>query len=181
MRALLRCRAALSGRPERPPLRVMGIVTVAIAVAVAQAFRPALLRAQDSRPAFSEWLAGVRTEAIQRGVKAEIVDEALAGVEEPLPVILERDRAQAETVFSLEYYLARRLTPKLITSGRDAYAHNRELLTEVGDAYGVPPRIIAAIWGVESNYGRFSGIRPTVSALATLAWDPRRATFFRGE
>jgi membrane-bound lytic murein transglycosylase B len=45
----------------------------------------------------------------------------------------------------------------------------------------VPPRIIVAIWGVESNYGRFSGVRPAVSALATLAWDPRRATFFRGE
>ena len=45
----------------------------------------------------------------------------------------------------------------------------------------MPPRIIVAIWGVESNYGRFSGVRPAVSALATLAWDPRRATFFRGE
>src|SRR5215468_652947 len=155
------------------------VMATGLLVSVAQAFRPAL--AQDARPSFSEWLAGVRTEAIARGVKAEIVDEALAGVEEPLPVILERDRAQAETVFSLEYYIARRLTPKLIASGRDAYVHNRELLTEVGDAYGVPPRIIAAIWGVESNYGRFSGIRPTVSALATLAWDPRRSTFFRGE
>ena len=45
----------------------------------------------------------------------------------------------------------------------------------------MPPRIVVAIWGVESNYGRFSGVRPAVPALATLAWDPRRATFFRGE
>ncbi len=43
------------------------------------------------------------------------------------------------------------------------------------------PRIIAAVWGLETNFGRFSGIRPTVAALATLAWDPRRATFFRNE
>jgi membrane-bound lytic murein transglycosylase B len=34
---------------------------------------------------------------------------------------------------------------------------------------------------MESNYGRFSGVRPTVPALATLAWDPRRSAFFRGE
>src|SRR5581483_7882253 len=95
--------------------------------------------------------------------------------------ILERDRSQAETVFSLEHYLARRLTPKVIATGRDAFARHRELLEEVGDAYAVPARIIAAIWGVESNYGRFSGVRPTVAALATLAWDPRRSTFFRGE
>jgi peptidoglycan lytic transglycosylase B len=134
-----------------------------------------------ARPAFTEWLAALRAEAIARGIKAEVVDAALAGVEEPLPVILERDRAQAETVFSLEHYLARRLTPKVIATGREAFARNRDLIEEVGAAYAVPPRIIAAIWGVESNYGRFSGVRPTVPALATLAWDPRRATFFRGE
>jgi len=145
----------------------------------AQASTPA--RAQEARPSFSEWLAGVRAEALGRGIKQEIVDAALAGVEEPLPVILERDRAQAETVFSLEHYLARQLTRQMITRGRDAFAAHRELLEEVGDAYAVPPRIIAAVWGIESNYGRFSGIRPTVAALATLAWDPRRSTFFRGE
>jgi membrane-bound lytic murein transglycosylase B len=136
---------------------------------------------EPPRPSFTEWLAGVRTEALSRGLRPEIVDAALAGVEEPLPVILERDRAQAETVFSLEHYIARRLTTKLIVSGRDALARHRELLDRIGATYGVPPPVIAAIWGIESNYGRFSGVRPTVAALATLAWDPRRATFFRGE
>src|SRR5689334_5651211 len=192
-----RGRAALSGRPWRPeraPLRVISVVagaalkgsTTAAAVLVslafvAHAFRPVVVVAQEVRPSFSEWLAGVRTEAIARGVKAEIVDEALEGVEEPLPVVLERDRAQAETVFSLEHYISRRLTPKLIVSGREALSQQRDLLQEIGSTYGVPPQIIAAIWGIESNYGRFSGVRPTVAALATLAWDPRRATFFRGE
>jgi membrane-bound lytic murein transglycosylase B len=153
----------------------------AVVFRVAQGFRPVVVAAQDVRPSFSEWLAGVRSEAIARGVKAEIVDEALEGVEEPLPVILERDRAQAETVFSLEHYISRRLTPRLIISGREAFSRNRDLLREIGSTYSVPPQIIAAIWGIESNYGRFSGVRPTVAALATLAWDPRRATFFRGE
>src|SRR3982751_2324193 len=164
-----------------PTAALKGCAAVAAAlVLVAQAFRPAV-SAQEIRPSFSEWLAGVRSEAVARGVKAEIVDEALAGVEEPLPVVLERDRSQAETVFSLEHYIARGLTPRLIASGREAYAAHRDLLDEVGAAYGVPPQIIAAIWGIESNYGRFTGVRPTVAALATLAWDPRRATFFRGE
>ena len=164
-----------------PTAALKGCAAVAAAlVLVAQAFEPAV-SAQEIRPSFSEWLAGVRSEAVARGVKAEIVDEALAGVEEPLPVVLERDRSQAETVFSLEHYIARGLTPRLIASGREAYAAHRDLLDEVGAAYGVPPQIIAAIWGIESNYGRFTGVRPTVAALATLAWDPRRATFFRGE
>ena len=149
---------------------------------VAQAFRPAAVAAQEpARPAFSEWLAGVRAEALARGVKPEIIDAALADVEEPLPVILERDRAQAETIFPLEHYVARRLTPRLIAGGRAAIARHRDLLDEIGASYGVPPTIITAIWGIESNYGGFTGVRPTVAALATLAWDPRRATFFRGE
>src|SRR6266852_8132330 len=90
---------------------------------------------EPARPSFSEWLAGVRAEALARGLRPEIVDAALAGVEEPLPIILERDRAQAETVFSLEQYIARRLTPRLIVSGREAFARHRELLDEIGEKY----------------------------------------------
>jgi membrane-bound lytic murein transglycosylase B len=135
----------------------------------------------EARPAFSEWLEAVRQEALSRGIRQDIVDKALAGIDEPVPVILERDRAQAEAVLALESYLKRVLTKKRIRLGRERYADNRELLEQVGARYGVAPRIIAAIWGVESSFGSFSGIRPTIAALATLAWDPRRSTFFRGE
>ena len=38
-----------------------------------------------------------------------------------------------------------------------------------------------AFWGLESNYGRLTGRIPVFQALATLAWEPRRATLFRGE
>jgi membrane-bound lytic murein transglycosylase B len=140
-----------------------------------------VLGQEPARPSFAEWLAGVRAEAIARGVREEIVDAALADVIEPQPIILERDRAQAETVFSLEKYIARSLTSKLILPGREAFARHRELLDQISVRYGVPSRIIVAVWGMESNFGRFSGVRPTVPALATLAWDPRRAAFFRRE
>jgi membrane-bound lytic murein transglycosylase B len=134
-----------------------------------------------SRPAFSDWLDAIRQEAVSRGIRKEVVDAALAGLDEPMPVILERDRAQAESVLPLESYVRRLLTDKRIRTGRERFAENRELLDQVGEKYGVPSRIIAAIWGVESNFGGFSGVRPTVAALATLAWDPRRSAFFRGE
>src|SRR5262245_28275664 len=135
----------------------------------------------DTRPSFSEWLAAVRAEALTRGIRQDIVDEALSNIDEPVPIVLERDRAQAETVFSLETYVQRRLTPRFLKLAREKYATQKELLDEVGSGYGVSPRVIAAIWGVESNFGRFSGVRPTINALATLAWDPRRSAFFRGE
>ena len=146
-------------------------------VSVAQAFRPA----QDARPSFSEWLAGVRTEALARGISQTTVDSALANIDEPLPVVIERDRAQAEVVQSFERYLARHVTAKAIGAGREKLIEHRTLLDEVGRDYGVPPGVVLAIWGMESNYGRFSGVRPTIAALATLAWDPRRSAFFRGE
>ena len=100
---------------------------------------------------------------------------------EPLPVVLERDRTQAEIVLPLETYVNRRLTKKIITTGRQMYGQHKALLDTIETQYGVPGRTIVAIWGVESNFGRFSGVRPTVAALATLAYDPRRSTFFRGE
>jgi membrane-bound lytic murein transglycosylase B len=134
-----------------------------------------------ARPSFAEWLDGVRAEALQRGIRQEIVDAALSNIEEPVPVVIERDRSQAETVLPLETYIARQVTSARIKTGRQQFAANRALLTKVADRYGVPTKIIAGVWGMESNFGRFSGVRPTVAALATLAWDPRRSALFRRE
>jgi membrane-bound lytic murein transglycosylase B len=148
-----------------------------LALTLAQSPAPA----DAPRPSFSEFLAGVRAEALSRGIRQDVVDEALGHIEEPLPVVIERDRAQAESVLSLEKYVSRSLAPKTVKAGREIVARHRALLDEIGERYGVSPRIIAGIWGMESSFGRFSGTRPTVAALATLAWDPRRSAFFRGE
>src|SRR5258706_15204429 len=58
---------------------------------------------------------------------------------------------------------------------------HRDLLKEVSEKYGVPAGILVSIWGLESNFGRFSGVRPTIATLATLAYDPRRSAMFRQE
>lgn len=130
---------------------------------------------------FTQWLAGVRAEAAAKGIRQEVIDAAFNDVTEPLQIVIERDRAQAERVLSLEDYIRRRLTATLVKRGRDAYGRYRPVLQEVSEKYGVPTRIIAGVWGIESNFGGFAGVRPTIRALTTLAWDPRRATFFRGE
>ena len=134
-----------------------------------------------ARPSFAEFLTGIRTEAIARGIRAEIVDEALAGIEEPSAVVIERDRTQAEIVQTLERYLSQRVTAKAITTGREMSARQHDLLEEISATYGVPSSLLVSVWGFESNFGRFSGTRPTVAALATLAWDPRRSTLFHRE
>ncbi len=132
------------------------------------------------RADFSAFVEGLRVDALARGVSAATVDRALAGLE-PSPTVIERDQSQAEDVLTVDQYLARRLTRPFIRTARDMARRHRTLLRRVGAEYGVPPRIVVAIWGLESNFGRFSGVRPTIQALATLAWEGRRGAFFRGE
>jgi len=134
-----------------------------------------------SRPSFAEFLDGIRTEALARGIRQEIVDAALTGIEEPSATVIERDRTQAEVVQTLEQYLNQRLTAKAVATGREMLVTHHDLLDEISATYNVPPPIIVSIWAFESNFGRFSGVRPTVAALATLAWDTRRSALFRRE
>jgi membrane-bound lytic murein transglycosylase B len=115
-----------------------------------------------------------------RGIKAETLQRAFAGLE-PLPIIVERDRTQAEFTLTLDEYLKRRLTPKLVRDTRKAFAAHRPLLRKVAAKYRVPASVLASVWAIESNLGRFSGVRPTIQALATLAWEGRRGAFFRAE
>ena len=142
----------------------------------------ALMAAQEpSRPSFVEFLNNIRTEALSRGIRQEIVDQALAGIEEPSATVIERDRSQAEIVQTLEKYLSQRVTAAQITTAREMMAKHHDLLEEISATYDVPPSLLISIWGFESNFGRFAGVRPTVAALATLAYDPRRSTLFRRE
>lgn len=131
--------------------------------------------------AFAEWLAGVREEALTRGIRPEIVDQALGGLTEPLALPLERDKTQTELTQTIEQYISRRVNAVTIRRGRAMMQQQRALLARVARAYGVPAPVLVAIWGLESNYGRFSGVQPTIPVLTTLAWDPRRATLFRQE
>lgn len=131
-------------------------------------------------PPFEEWLAAVREEALARGIRAEVVDQAFKGVA-PIPQILDRDRAQAEFTLDLDAYLKRRLTRPTVQMAQQMYSRHRSLLSRVSDRYGVDPRILVSVWGLESNFGRFAGVRPTIPTLATLAYDPRRSAMFRNE
>src|SRR4029453_17050822 len=131
-------------------------------------------------PPFDVWLAEVRSEAETRGIRAEVLDRALTGLE-PGAQILERDRPQAEFSFTLDGYLKRRLTPSTLRTARAMYKKHRALVTRVGRTDGVDPRLLISVWGLESNFGRFAGVRPTIPTLATLAYDARRGAMFRSE
>lgn len=129
---------------------------------------------------FADWLEDVRSEALALGIRAETIDSAFKDIE-PLAVVIERDRAQAEQVLPPDEYLARRLRPAFIATARRQSARHAALLERVANQYGVSSAILVSVWGLETNFGRFSGVRPTIAALATLAYDTRRPGLFREE
>lgn len=129
---------------------------------------------------FATWVAGVRQEAITQGMRPQSVARALAGVH-PIERVLELDRHQPETTLTFEQYIDLVVSPQRVQQGRENLAAHRALLEQVSRRYGVQPRFIVALWGIESNYGKRSGDFPVISALATLAYDGRRSTYFRKE
>jgi membrane-bound lytic murein transglycosylase B len=132
-----------------------------------------------SRP-FEEWLHDLIDEARARGFSDELIDATLSGLT-PIPRVVERDSAQAEFTITLDRYFATRVTPRIVRQGRQHAMQDRTLLRRIQTTYGVSPGIVLAIWGLESHYGQFTGAYPVFEALATLAWEPRRSDFFRGE
>ena len=129
---------------------------------------------------YDRFLAALRAEARSSGISEPTVRAAL-GTIRPLPRVLELDRKQPEGVLTWEQYRDRIVSQTRIDNGRRAFAENRALLQQIESRYGVSPRVIVAIWGMETNYGTNTGGFNVVEALATLAWEGRRAAFFRKE
>ncbi len=135
---------------------------------------------EAARPEFPAFVSQLKEQALAKGVSEATVEAALTGLE-PLEVVVERDRTQAETVLTVDQYIERRLTRRFVRAAREQAAAHRKLLAQVSRKYGPPASLLVAVWGMESNFGRFTGTRPTVQALATLAWDGRRGAFFTSE
>ena len=129
---------------------------------------------------FEAWLQNFRSAALAASISPATVDSALTGLT-PIEEVIERDRTQPEFTLDFRTYLARVVSQGRIEEGQRMLAEHGELLRSVGKRYGMPPELLAAVWGIESNYGRTQGNFGVVQALATLAYDGRRASMFRSE
>jgi membrane-bound lytic murein transglycosylase B len=152
-----------------------GIAAAAFAMALTAA-APSYSQNSD----FSVWLDGVRRDARAAGISQATIDSALTGLE-PIERVLELDRKQPEFTQTLWSYLDRSVTPERIERARRMLAENSPLLDRVHARYGVQPRFLVAFWGLESNFGEHTGGYSVIQALATLAYDKRRAAFFRAQ
>ncbi|MCY4182273.1 MAG: lytic murein transglycosylase [Gammaproteobacteria bacterium] len=135
------------------------------------------LTASAQQQSFAEWLGELRAEARSLGIGEETL-AALDGIA-PLGRVLELDGDQPEFVQTFTRYIDLRVTPGQIGRGRQLLREHAGLLAEVRARYGVQPHYLVAFWAIETNFGSTTGGFSVLEALATLAYDPRRADFFR--
>jgi membrane-bound lytic murein transglycosylase B len=131
--------------------------------------------------AFQAWLAAFKAEAAAQGISQATLDAAFFNVFGPIERVIELDRSQPESRLTLDEYLAKVVSSERIANGRAHAATHHALLDAIGGQFGVQPRFIVALWGIETDYGRVTGGYSVIGSLATLAYEGRRADFFRGE
>ena len=129
---------------------------------------------------FEAWLDTLRQDAATAGISDATITEALSNVELREKVV-KYDRNQPEFKLTYDRYMRNVVPASRVEKGKRLWDENKVLLDEIGAKYGVQPRYIVALWGIESSFGKHTGGFSVINALATMAYDGRRATFFRKE
>ena len=129
---------------------------------------------------FPEWLAALRVEALSQGIRPQTFDRAFQRVKLSDRVV-ELDGAQPEFTRQVWQYLDSAVNEKRVQDGRQKLQEHAALLSRITRRTGVPGEILVAFWGVESDFGKSTGNFSVIDALTTLAFEGRRAAYFRSE
>jgi len=129
---------------------------------------------------FARWITSFRATARAAGIDDATLQVAFDDVHYLLRVV-ELDRAQPEFTRTVWDYLDSAVTPQRVALGQEKLLQVRGEADAAAARYGVPPSVVVAIWGIESNYGGNYGNIPTIDALATLGFEGRRDDWARGQ
>ncbi|WP_373636761.1 lytic murein transglycosylase [Yoonia sp. BS5-3] len=126
---------------------------------------------------FANWINGFRSRARSAGISDRTFQAAFADVRY-LQDSIDRDRNQAEFVRPLADYMSTAVSDARVSNGRAMVRQFANVFARIEATFDVEPHVVAAVWGMESNYGQRRGDVPLISTLATLAYDGRRGRFF---
>lgn len=127
---------------------------------------------------FSQWLSAYKSHAQAAGISKSTIDRALSGVSYDSRVI-RHDRSQKSFKLSFEQFYKRRVGSYLMKKADARLKKYANLLSRIEKRFGVPPEIVIAIWGLETNFGADgAGKYSIIQSIATLAYDCRRSQFF---
>ncbi len=144
------------------------------------AFMPFLFAGTANAADFQTWLNGFKQEAALEGISQTTIQSALGNIR-PLPKVIELDKKQPEKKITFAQYKKNVVNQQRITQGRQLLSQHKTDLLWVEKTFGVAPQYIVALWGIETNFGSNTGGFKVVDSLATLAWEGRRAEFFKNE
>ena len=151
--------------------RLISILLILLVLPVASA-------STKTKVPFEEYVQGLKQEALQKGINPEVIDQAFSEVKYHKRAV-KADKNQPEFKLTLDTYLPRAVPDWKVKQAVEKVKKHQVLLEQVGKKFGVQPRFIVALWGVESNFGRLQGKFSVISALATLAYDGRREALFK--
>lgn len=155
---------------------------LALVVATTLVLATSSVRAEQSpTPAatesFTTCLSRLQTQAQAAQLPDAIIKPVFANIKH-LDRVVASDRAQPEFATTFSEYFATRVNDQRVQQGRALLKTEQKLLRKVHAQTGVPAHYIVALWGLETNFGGYFGKLAIPSALATLACDSRRASFF---
>lgn len=126
---------------------------------------------------FDRFLADVKQQAVAAGVSQRTIAEA-----SPYLVydqgIVNRDRGQRVFGQLFTEFAGRMAAPYRMQNGQQHIKQHAAAFARAEKEYGVPPAVIAAFWGLESDFGVNMGNLPTLKSLVSLAYDCRRSEMF---
>ena len=129
---------------------------------------------------FHGCLESLWPQAARHGVSRRAFETATASLTPDLRIMDLLD-SQPEFTKAVWDYLDVLVTDARIAKGRELLTRYDKVFDAVERAYGVDRYVIAAIWGVETNYGTLAGDKPVLRSTATLACVGRRQRYFRDE
>jgi lytic murein transglycosylase len=129
---------------------------------------------------FARWIADFSISARAAGISEATLQSAFESIRF-MPRVTQADGAQAEFTRTVWDYLDSAVSAQRVVRGQDRLLEARPAVDAAAARYGVPAEILAAIWGMESNYGSNTGDIPTIDALATLGFEGRREAWARGQ
>jgi membrane-bound lytic murein transglycosylase B len=167
------------------PIRLARSLCSALILGLSLNFGPggvaAPAQAQDaSQVDFQRFVQGLWPAAKARGVSRATFDEAFRGVA-PDPKIVSLTRKQSEFVRPIWEYINGAISAQRLERGRQMASEWSKTLDAVERTYGVPRSVVLGVWGMETNFGSFTGSIYAVRALATLAYTGYRGDFFKEE
>ncbi|WP_028115544.1 lytic murein transglycosylase [Ferrimonas senticii] len=130
------------------------------------------------QPSFESYVAQLKVEAKQNGISDATINSAFDGIK-LFKRAIAADRSQPEHKKTLDTYLPQAVPQWKVEKAIKLYNEHLPLLTEIGEKYGVQPRFIVALWGIETNFGSYTGNYSVVGATTSLAYEGRREAFFK--